>query len=71
MTGGDQLHAEQRARALIDTQLESAGWLVQDQGALNLFAGLGVAVREVIMETTDVTKEVMAGKNDIAIDLKP
>jgi type I restriction enzyme R subunit len=48
---GDQLHAEQRARALIDSQLDAAGWNVQDRAAMNLFAGSGIAVREAIMAT--------------------
>ena len=47
--GGDQLQAEQRARALIDQQLDAAGWQVQSRGELNLFAGSGIAVRETIM----------------------
>lgn len=34
---------------LVDAQLQAAGWLVQDGKALNLFAGLGIAVREVVM----------------------
>lgn len=41
--------AEQRARVLIDSQLVAAGWSVQDRRELNLFAALGVAVREVVM----------------------
>lgn len=44
-----RLPAEQRARVLIDAQLQAAGWLVQDGKALNLFAGPGIAVREVVM----------------------
>nr|WP_263598757.1 hypothetical protein [Oerskovia gallyi] len=44
-----RLPAEQRARVLVDAQLQAAGWLVQDSKALNLFAGLGIAVREVVM----------------------
>ncbi|MGW9467370.1 type I restriction endonuclease subunit R [Cellulosimicrobium funkei] len=44
-----RLPAEQRARVLIDAQLQAAGWFVQDGKALNLFAGTGVAVREVVM----------------------
>src|SRR3954451_12238515 len=47
--GTDQLAAEQRARVLIDRQLTDAGWVVQDRKNLNLFAGPGVAVREVVM----------------------
>ncbi|MQA35727.1 type I restriction endonuclease subunit R [Modestobacter roseus] len=49
-TGDDhQLTAEQRARVLIDRQLAAAGWSVQSRSELNLFAGQGIAVREVIM----------------------
>jgi len=43
------LAAEQRARALIDLQLAAAGWAVQRRAEMNLFAGSGVAVREVVM----------------------
>lgn len=46
----DRLAAEQRARVLIDRQLEAAGWDVQDKKAMNLFASIGVAVREVVMK---------------------
>lgn len=37
---------EQEARALIDAQLEVAGWLVQNREEANLSAAQGVAVRE-------------------------
>ena len=37
---------EQKAREIIDKKLEQSGWIVQDRKLLNLFAGLGVAVRE-------------------------
>lgn len=37
---------EQKAREIIDKRLAQAGWVVQDMKQLNLFAGLGVAVRE-------------------------
>jgi len=53
MVTGDQgsgLPAEARARALIDQQLTQAGWKVQDRKDLNLFAGQGVALREVVMK---------------------
>lgn len=40
------LTPEQAARVDIDAALEGAGWIVQDQPAMNLYAGLGVAVRE-------------------------
>lgn len=44
-----RLAAEQRARVLIDAQLEAAGWVVQDKAQVNLYAGQGVAVRELVM----------------------
>ena len=37
---------EQQARANIDRLLEQAGWVVQDESVLNLYADRGVAVRE-------------------------
>ncbi|WIH05886.1 DEAD/DEAH box helicase family protein [Xanthomonas translucens pv. graminis] len=37
---------EIKARQLIDSKLEAAGWLVQDAKQVNLGAGRGVAVRE-------------------------
>jgi type I restriction enzyme R subunit len=43
------LSAEDRARTRIDAMLKDAGWVVQDAGAVNLSAGLGVAVREFIL----------------------
>lgn len=37
---------EAEVRRIVDRMLESAGWVVQDRAALNVHAGLGVAVRE-------------------------
>ncbi|MEU6597268.1 type I restriction endonuclease subunit R [Streptomyces flaveolus] len=48
-TDDDRLPAEARARKRIDEQLAAAGWQVQDGKDLNLFAGEGIAVREVVM----------------------
>lgn len=45
-----RLPAEAHARRLIDEQLTQAGWAVQDKKDLNLFAGSGIAVREVVMK---------------------
>ena len=45
-----RLAAEARARVLIDQQLTQAGWRVQDKRDLNLFAGQGIALREVVMK---------------------
>src|SRR3982751_4090885 len=44
-----RLQAEQRARVLIDRQLRDAGWVVQDRADVNLFAGPGIVVREMVM----------------------
>jgi type I restriction enzyme R subunit len=44
------LNPEEQARVLIDEQLVSAGWVVQDRSAIDLVNHVGVAVREVIME---------------------
>ncbi len=38
---------EENARLMIDRKLVEAGWIIQDVKQLNLFAGLGVAVREI------------------------
>lgn len=44
----DRLLPEQRARVRIDGMLATAGWIVQDYKAVNLYAGTGVAVRELV-----------------------
>lgn len=41
---------ERRARQKIDAMLRSAGWVVQDYRQVNLYASLGVAVRELPTE---------------------
>src|SRR4051794_19725653 len=43
-----RLLPEQRARMRIDTMLEAAGWVLQDYKRVNLYAGTGVAVRELV-----------------------
>jgi len=42
---------EDLARQEIDRQLEQCGWVVQDHKAMNIMAGLGVAVREFPLKT--------------------
>jgi type I restriction enzyme, R subunit len=42
---------EQKARQLIDGQLEQCGWVVQDYDDINILAGPGVAVREFPLKT--------------------
>ena len=44
----DRLFPEQWARVRIDAMLEAAGWVVQDYRAVNLYAGTGVALRELV-----------------------
>jgi len=41
---------EQKARREIDSDLSTAGWIVQDREDLDLMAGRGVAVREFAMK---------------------
>lgn len=42
----EPLKPENLTRLDIDAKLQAAGWVIQDKNRLNLFAGLGVAVRE-------------------------
>ncbi|HEU4321911.1 MAG TPA: DEAD/DEAH box helicase family protein [Roseiflexaceae bacterium] len=42
---------EAQARVAIDRLLELAGWVIQDYNAIDLWAGLGVAVREFQLDT--------------------
>ena len=39
------MNPEELARKNIDGQLAQAGWFVQDQAQMNLYAGHGVAVK--------------------------
>ena len=41
---------EYLARLQIDQLLTASGWVVQDRGSMNLYAGCGVAVREFPVE---------------------
>ena len=45
---------EECARLAIDEKLKQAGWVIQDMNALNLAAGLGVAIREFPTSTGEV-----------------
>jgi type I restriction enzyme R subunit len=42
---------EEKARSLIDAQLQAAGWVIQNRDEMNLGAGLGVVVREYPLAT--------------------
>jgi len=44
------IQPEQKARRRIDAMLEAGGWVVQDYKAVNLYAGTGVAVRELVTD---------------------
>jgi hypothetical protein len=50
VTGGDQLHAEQRARVLIDEEPRQSGWRVCGAPELDLIQYPASAVREVRMK---------------------
>lgn len=42
---------EQRARERIDAMLEACGWIIQDDKAIDLAAGTGIALREVPLKS--------------------
>jgi type I restriction enzyme R subunit len=45
---GSYISPEQKARQRIDAMLNAAGWVVQNYRAVNLYAGVGVAIRELV-----------------------
>jgi len=64
---------EALAREEIDRQLALAGWIVQDRDQLNLFAGAGVAIREVSLPGAGETDYLLvAGGRTVGIvEAKP
>ncbi len=64
---------EALAREEIDRQLALAGWIVQDRSALNLFAGAGVAIREVSLPGAGETDYllVVGGRAVGIVEAKP
>lgn len=63
---------EQEARQNIDRQLGETGWLVQDYRAMNLSAGLGVAIREFPLTTGEADYLLYADGRAIGvIEAKP
>lgn len=67
------LTPEGQAREAIDAALTRAGWLLQDRNAVNLSAGPGVAVREVVLQHGSGTADYMLfihGKAAGAIEAK-
>lgn len=61
------LTPEQKARLDIDAALVEAGWVIQNHDALNLDAGLGVAVREVSMASGHGTADYLLFVNAKAV----
>ena len=63
---------EKQARIQIDRQLQSAGWVVHDAGAINLTAGAGIAVREFPLKTGFADYLLYAGGKAIGVvEAKP
>ena len=57
----DYVDPEHRARILIDDMLARAGWVVQDYRRVNLLAGPGVAVRELVRNAGHRLAESLEG----------
>lgn len=64
---GKWMTPEIKARQLIDQKLEAAGWVVQDQKALNLGAGQGVAVREYPTDTGPADYVLFVDREPVAV----
>ena len=63
---------EERARQQIDTLLYQSGWIVQDRSQTNLSAGVGVAIREAVLETGEADYLLFAGgKANATVEAKP
>ena len=65
---------EEQARVNIDRLLEQAGWAVQDNHAVNLYAGHGVAVREFGLKPGHGTADYLLFVNEKAagvVEAKP
>ena len=65
---------EEQARVNIDWLLEQAGWVVQDVGSIDLYAGSGVAVREFPLKSGHGTADYLLYVNQKAagvVEAKP
>src|SRR5579875_2080765 len=74
MSDSTYLSAEDRARVKIDEMLVAAGWAVQDVKTMNLYAGIGVAVREFILASGHGRADYLLfvnGKAVGALEAKP
>ena len=58
---------EQIARDAIDKQLTACGWIVQDKNAINLNAGIGVALREYQTDIGPADYVLFADKKPVGI----
>lgn len=58
---------EQRARQVIDSKLEAAGWQVQDCKQINLGAAVGVAVREYPTDTGPADYALFVNREAVGI----
>jgi len=63
---------EEKARKVIDSLLEAAGWRIQNLDELNLGAGLGVAVREFPLKTGEADYLLFVDRKAIGVvEAKP
>src|SRR4030043_1051820 len=63
---------EEKARQKIDRLLESAGWKVQDYKDLNLWASLGVVVRDFPLQSGFADYLVFVGREAVGVvEAKP
>jgi type I restriction enzyme R subunit len=63
---------ELQARHQIDRQLEACGWVVQDRKAMNIYAALGVAIREFPLDVGEADYLLYAdGKVIGVVEAKP
>ena len=53
------MNPEEQARVTIDRLLEQVGWVLQDADSLNLYAGRGVAVRELPLKSGHGTADYL------------
>lgn len=58
---------EGKARLQIDQKLEQAGWIVQDVKALDLSAGMGIAVREYPTDSGPADYVLFAGRAAVGV----
>ena len=72
MSTAFSMNPEEKARQDIDRQLAQCGWQVQSRSEMNIFAALGVAVREFVMLTGEADYLLYAGGKAIGvIEAKP